>query len=56
MGNLFFMVFSSQVLGEKDVDPVRTTSNDICEVFSVSKHFLVSNELSKLVIAYPFQG
>ena len=25
-----------RVLSEKNVDPVRTTSNDICEVFTVS--------------------
>lgn len=35
----------SQVLSEKDVDPVRTTSNDICEIFSVSKDFSISYNL-----------
>lgn len=25
-----------KVLSQKDIDPVRTTSNDICEVFTVS--------------------
>ena len=25
-----------RVLSERDIDPVRTTSNDICEIFSVS--------------------
>lgn len=28
--------FFPQVLSERDIDPVRTTSNDICEIFSVS--------------------
>uniref|UniRef100_A0A3Q4I7E6 Uncharacterized protein n=1 Tax=Neolamprologus brichardi TaxID=32507 RepID=A0A3Q4I7E6_NEOBR len=27
-----------RVLSEKDVDPVRTTSNDIVEIFTVQKH------------------
>lgn len=27
-----------RVLSEKDVDPVRTTSNDIVEIFTVRKH------------------
>lgn len=34
-----------RVLSEKDVDPVRTTSNDIVEIFTVRKHscfFLLS--------------
>ena len=25
-----------RILSDKDIDPVRTTSNDICEIFSVS--------------------
>lgn len=29
-----------RVLSEKDVDPVRTTSNDIVEIFTVSAHCL----------------
>ena len=28
-----------KVLSQKDVDPVRTTSNDVCEVFTVSYIF-----------------
>lgn len=28
-----------QILSERDVDPVRTTSNEICEIFSVSIDF-----------------
>lgn len=28
-----------KVLSERDVDPVRTTSNDICEIFTVSYLF-----------------
>ena len=28
-----------KVLIQKDVDPVRTTSNDVCEVFTVSYIF-----------------
>ena len=35
----------SQVLSEMDVDPVRTTSNDICEIFSVS----ISSLLRRIV-------
>ncbi|XP_078486063.1 DNA-directed RNA polymerase II subunit RPB1-like [Ciona intestinalis] len=31
-----------RVLSERDIDPVRTTSNDICEVFSVSVLMLTS--------------
>jgi hypothetical protein len=31
INNIYFCV---QVLAERDVDPVRTTSNDICEIFS----------------------
>ena len=31
-----------QVLSEKDVDPVRTTSNDICEIFSVSDGYFIT--------------
>ena len=27
-----------KVLSDKDVDPSRSTSNDICEIFSVSTH------------------
>lgn len=30
-----------KVLSERDVDPVRTFSNDICEIFSVSYIFKV---------------
>ena len=33
-----------KVLSDRDVDPSRTTSNDICEIFSVS--FLPLAELS----------
>ena len=25
-----------RILSDRDIDPVRTTSNDICEIFSVS--------------------
>lgn len=32
-----------KVLSERDVDPVRTFSNDICEIFSVSQIQLVVN-------------
>lgn len=28
-----------KVLSERDVDPVRTFSNDICEIFAVRYHF-----------------
>ena len=34
--NSTFTVIYIQVLSDEDVDPVRTTSNDICEIFSVS--------------------
>ena len=29
-----------KVLSHRDIDPVRTTSNDICEVFAVREIFL----------------
>lgn len=34
-----------KVLSERDVDPVRTFSNDICEIFSVN--FVLNNNLIK---------
>lgn len=30
-----------KVLSERDVDPVRTFSNDICEIFAVSSIYLI---------------
>lgn len=30
-----------KVLSEQHVDPVRTTSNDICEIFEVCNFFIV---------------
>ena len=32
--NSFLHFINVQVLAERDVDPVRTISNDICEIFS----------------------
>ena len=39
---LFAFFYFLQVLSEKDIDPVRTTSNDICEIFSVSQFLITS--------------
>lgn len=36
-----------QVLSENDVDPVRTTSNDICEIFSVSENVQLLTNLAR---------
>ena len=33
-GSFRFLMTTLQVLAERDVDPVRTISNDICEIFS----------------------
>lgn len=38
-----------KVLSERDVDPVRTYSNDICEIFSVSDLNLVKHKTNVLV-------
>lgn len=41
-----------KVLSERDVDPVRTFSNDICEIFSVNigylnvENFIIDNNMS----------
>lgn len=37
-----------RVLSEKDVDPVRTTSNDIVEIFTVSAHNTMPRSLQGL--------
>lgn len=41
-----------KVLSEKDIDPVRTTSNDICEVFQVrsSSFFFLIKVLTSTII------
>lgn len=36
-----------RVLSEKDVDPVRTTSNDIVEIFTVRTHSMMPKSLSR---------
>lgn len=45
-----------RVLSEKDVDPVRTTSNDIVEIFTVQKHKngFISVEQNTVVFLFVF--
>lgn len=40
-----------RVLSEKDVDPVRTTSNDIVEIFTVRKQKKKKNLFSRNIAA-----
>lgn len=37
-----------RILSDRDIDPVRTTSNDICEIFSVSYLHSIIRMFSKL--------
>lgn len=43
-----------KVLSERDVDPVRTFSNDICEIFSVSCKKLRLGETYSLTCTFIF--
>lgn len=38
-----------KVLSERDVDPVRTFSNDICEIFSVSMNLKIFKTLIMII-------
>ena len=47
---IFYFCF--QVLSDQDVDQVRTTSNDICEIFSVSMLQLSFSQISFFFIKF----
>jgi len=45
-----------KVLSERDVDPVRTFSNDICEIFSVNFIFKIRLIKNIKIIITPISG